>query len=190
MVAVSGFLTCGDQCDDIIINRQSRPGEKDYLMDLSKLALMVCLVVGIVIRNQANKAGIFSIIEQFKNLGDDIPVQKSLRAISYEKVAVYNDVGDISSLKINQESLSPTTSATTTHQKDTKFSSITTTVVQLINSLLPAITAILVKDNLINYVESGSGFLAPVFMIIYPCKSLISRHNHYTTASARQSNGI
>lgn len=33
--------------------------------------LLVCLVVGIILRNQSNKAGIFSILEEFKKINSE-----------------------------------------------------------------------------------------------------------------------
>lgn len=166
LVAVGGFYTCGDQCDEIIINRENRPDAKDYIMDLCKVSLLVCLVVGIIIRNQSNKAGIFGIIDQFKKIGNEEPVQKGL---SNETISVSpGEVSDSASGKLSEE-LRNASSAVLNEQIDnTPFWVIV--IVQFLNSLIPAATAILVKDDLINYVESGSGFLAPVFMIIYPCR--------------------
>lgn len=170
LVAVGGFYTCGDQCDEIIINRENRPDAKDYLMDLSKVSLLVCLIVGIIIRNQSNKAGIFGIVDQFKKIGTDEPVAKGIVGEPNDKISVSPSdpaIGDSASGKLSDE-LRNASSAVLTEQIDnTPFWVIVT--VQFLNSLIPAATAILVKDDLINYVESGSGFLAPVFMIIYPC---------------------
>ena len=81
-VAVGGFFTCGDQCPEIIINRENRPNTTDYFMDVAKLALLVCLVVGIIIRNQSNKAGIFGIIDQFKKISEETPSSNLVDASS------------------------------------------------------------------------------------------------------------
>jgi hypothetical protein len=170
LVAVGGFFTCGDQCNEIIINRDIRPADNDYLMDASKVSLLVCLVVGIIIRNQSNKAGIFGIIDQFKKIGTDELVQKTMLCESNAKISVSpsdGGIGDSASGQLSEQ-LRNASSAILTEQIDnTPFWVIV--IVQFFNSLVPAVTAILVKDDLINYVESGSGFLAPVFMIIYPC---------------------
>lgn len=71
-VAVGGFYTCGDKCPEIIINRDPLPDSKDYLMNFCKVMLLVCLVVGIILRNQSNKAGIFGILEEFKKINEDV----------------------------------------------------------------------------------------------------------------------
>lgn len=72
IVAVGGFYTCGDKCPEIIINREPMPDSKDYLMNFCKVMLLVCLVVGIILRNQSNKAGIFGILEEFKKINEDV----------------------------------------------------------------------------------------------------------------------
>lgn len=163
-VAVGGFFTCGDQCEEIIINRENRPNSKDYLMDISKAALLVCLVVGIIIRNQSNKAGIFGIIDQFKKINDETENAPSVAA--YESVGAIEN--DSATGKLSDE-LRKASSQVLNEQIE-QISFVKIFFIQLFNSAIPAITAILVKDDLINYVEAGSGFLAPVFMIIYPCK--------------------
>lgn len=169
-VAVGGFLTCGDKCAEIIINRESRPDSKDYLMDFAKVTLLVCLVVGIIIRNQSNKAGIFGIIDQFKKIGEEGALDQGINTSnSGTQYGSVNPTGENDSAtgKLSDE-LRKASSQVLTEQID-KTPITTIVFIQLINSAIPALTAILVKDDLINYVEAGSGFLAPVFMIIYPC---------------------
>lgn len=166
---MGGFYTCGDQCDEIIINRDHRPGNNDIAMDLAKVALLVCLIVGIVIRNQSNKAGIFGILDQFKKINENESVRQEVVSIAYEQVANNpNQVSDSASGKLSDELRNASSEVLNQKIDSTPFWQII--LVQFINSFIPAATAMLVKDDLINYVESGSGFLAPVFMIIYPCK--------------------
>ena len=165
-VAVGGFLTCGDQCSEIIINRENRPGENDYLMDVAKVTLLVCLVVGIIIRNQSNKAGIFGILDQFKKINEENVQVSNIAVKEYESVSPTEN--DSATGKLSEELRKASSEVLTQQIDQTPF--ITIFFVQLINSAIPAVTAFLVKDDLINYVEAGSGFLAPVFMIIYPCR--------------------
>lgn len=175
LVAVGGFFTCGDQCDEIIINRDHRPGTTDYLMDISKVALLVCLVVGIIIRNQSNKAGIFGIVEQCRRIqSDDIPTPALRKTEEVDLDSPSFAQQDDSIDNIGTRESSDTTVIVIQQIEETPTWVII--LVQLINCFIPAATAILVKDNLINYVESGSGFLAPVFMIIYPCIITIKLH--------------
>lgn len=173
LVAVGGFFTCGDQCDEIIINRDHRPGTNDYAMDLAKVALLVCLIVGIIIRNQSNKAGIFGIIDQFKKINEHESVRLEVASIAYNKVGSNtqdNKITDSESGKLSDELRKASSEVLNQKIDSTPFWVII--VIQFVNSFIPAATAILVKDDLINYVESGSGFLAPVFLIIYPCRQI------------------
>lgn len=163
-VAVGGFMTCGDQCAEIIINRENRPGTKDLLMDIAKVTLLVCLVVGIIIRNQSNKAGIFGIIDQFKKISEE--TNEAAPSVAYESVGAVEN--DSATGKLSEELRKASSQVLNEQIEKTPFIKIF--FIQLINSAIPAVTAILVKDDLINYVEAGSGFLAPVFMIIYPCR--------------------
>ena len=70
-VAIGGYQTCGNKCDQIIINRATPSDWKDIPMNIFKLALLVCLVVGIIIRNQSNKAALFGIVDQFKKINKE-----------------------------------------------------------------------------------------------------------------------
>lgn len=170
-VAVGGFFTCGDKCEEIIINRENRPGNKDYFMDVSKAALLVCLVVGIIIRNQSNKAGIFGIIDQFKKITEETETVVP-SVVNYESVGAIEN--ESATGKLSDELRKASSQVLNEQIDQTSFVKIF--FIQLANSAVPAVTAILVKDDLINYVEAGSGFLAPVFMIIYPCLITIRLH--------------
>lgn len=170
IVAIGGFYTCGDQCPEIIINRDPLPGSKDIAMNIAKLMLLVCLVVGIIIRNQSNKAGLFGIMEEFKKISNEQDAQFALNdsngpRMSYETSPI--NVSASASGKLSEEIMRA--SSMVLKEKIEKTPVYAMVFVQLINSLIPAVTAILVKDNLVTYVEAGSGFLAPVFLIIYPC---------------------
>jgi Transmembrane amino acid transporter protein len=178
-VAVGGYLTCGDKCDEIIINRSHPESSSDTLMNIAKLMLLICLVVGIIIRNQSNKAGLFGIIDQFQKIQDEEPAKN---VSGSEKDAISMGVRDTSKPTINDSAsgkLSDELRNASTMVLNQKIESKPTAVillVQLVNSMIPALTAVLVKDDLITYVEAGSGFLAPVFIIIYPCLITIRLH--------------
>jgi hypothetical protein len=169
-VAIAGYLSCGNMSPEIIINREVEPGDRDYAMNLAKFSLLICLIVGVIIRNQSNKAGLFGIIDQFQKLKEESEPEKN--SINDKLSATGNNDSDANpsaSGKLSEEINKA--SSLVLQEKIQEYSATTVFIVQFFNSLVPAITAILVKDDLINYVESGSGFLAPVFMIIYPCKS-------------------
>jgi len=146
-------------------------------MNMCKLGLLVCLVVGIIIRNQSNKAGIFGILDQFKKINRESLVIAD-RRVSYEHLSANTsqDIGDGAADGTNQpqalvDQMDKASSVILKEEIDQK--SMTTIIfVQLVNSIIPAVAAILVKDDLINYVEAGAGFLCPVFIVVYPCKHL------------------
>lgn len=176
-VSVGGYFTCGNQCPEIIINRTPENGSQDLLMNFAKFALLVCLVVGIIIRNQSNKAGIFGIIDQFKKINVEpeltsgVNVSQGTITNTYAKVStVVDDKGapGSESQRLSEEIQRASSEVLKMEIEKTPASIMF--IVQLFNCSIPAIVAVLVKDALINYVEAGSGFLAPVFIIIYPCK--------------------
>lgn len=156
-------------------------------MNFAKLMLLICLFVGIIIRNQSNKAGLFGIIEEFKKINTEQDAQLALNdsngpRMSYESSPI--NVSASATGKLSEEIMRA--SSMVLKEKIEKQSVYTIVFVQLINSLVPAVTAILVKDNLVTYVEAGSGFLAPVFLIIYPCKlTTLTRHHHYPSPPKR-----
>lgn len=169
VVAIGGYLTCGDMCPEIIIRRDPAPDSKDLLMNSAKIMLLVCLVVGIIIRNQSNKAGLFGILEEFKKISDEdnaVTGTDPNPRVSYEQTL---DNGSASASGKLSEEIQRASSQVLAERIDTTPTYIIV-LVQMINSIIPAAVAILAKDNLVTYVEAGSGFLAPVFLIIYPCR--------------------
>lgn len=194
-VSVAGYQTCGDKCEEIIIDREVPNGYNDILMTLCKVGLLVCLVVGVIIRNQSNKATVFGILEQFRK------IQQDDRFSVHENKPLTNDLLSANNTQDEdaiRESLNESqnngrkslyesdkpSSIILTEKIDQTPTSITMTV-QAINALIPAVTAVLVKDALITYVEAGSGFLAPVFLIIYPCLITIRLHQNRVAPLSR-----
>lgn len=178
LVAVGGYLTCGNQCpEDIIINRDPLGDSSDLLMDAAKLMLLICLIVGIIIRNQSNKAAIFGIIDQFKKIQDDAPVLSGENSPTEDKS---NKIKRQSSGEYsNPNRLSNSLRRASTEIIQMEIDNTpgwAMAIIQFFNCAIPAIVAILVKDALITYVESGSGFLAPVFIVVYPCLITIRLH--------------
>ena len=172
MVGIAGFLTCGDQCNEIIINRLHRPGTTDYLMDVSKVLLLICLAVGIIIRNHTNKVNILAILSE------------DAQSNNYRESLLIDDIiskdNDIDQMKDTSIMSNDTTELvpdnTVPVEKIQEFPFLKVVFIHLINSLIPPITAILVKDSLMNYLAAGTGFVAPVFVIIYPCLITIRLH--------------
>lgn len=178
-VALGGYYTCGTECPEIIILRKSAEGDKtDILMNICRFGLLVCLVVGIIIRNQSNKAAIFGIVDQFKKINEEAEVTADS---SKQNASDYKSVGNGDSSQMSglgdriSEEMRKASSAVLAEQVDnTPF--IVIFLIQLVNCSVPAAVAILSKKYLIEYVEAGSGFLAPVFIIIYPCLITIRLH--------------
>lgn len=177
-VALGGFYTCGTKCPEIIINRNpADPDDRDWLMNGCRLALLVCLVVGIIIRNQSNKAAIFGIIDQFKKISEESEAPDANK----QNTSDYKTVGNTETSQMSglgdriSEEMRKASSAVLAEQVDsTPFGVIF--LIQLVNCSIPAAVAILSKKYLLIYVEAGSGFLAPVFIIIYPCLITIRLH--------------
>lgn len=144
----------------------------DYLMDIAKLTLLVCLVVGIIIRNQSNKAGLFGILDQFKKINQETSIVSNEQKSIIDRKSADHSVDKPGQPERLSDSLRKASSEVLAMEIE-KTPYLLMIVIQFFNALIPAVTAILVKDSLINYVEGGSGFLAPVFLIIYPCKTLI-----------------
>jgi uncharacterized membrane protein YraQ (UPF0718 family) len=179
LVSIGGFLTCGDLCQDVIINRLTPLGFDDTLMDVCKLLLIVCLVVGNIIRNQSNKSSLFDLWEQYnlycheKNLQyfrrkiDELGLREKLHsAVAQETQDQEKPHRNTAQMKkVKAESL----------EDEVSFIRVVLPL-QFVNCFIPAVTAILTKDNLIKYVASGTGFLAPIFMILYPCLITIRLH--------------
>lgn len=176
-VAIGGFYTCGTKCPPIIINRDRLDGQSDLFMDIAKFALLVCLVVGIIIRNQSNKAAIFGIFDQYQKLGDN-GARSDLSAPG-QRIMTDSGMEDKSPLSRQGSRLSDEMQRASTQILNQRIDSTPPSLmllVQVINATIPAGVAILVKDNLVKYVEGGTGFLAPVFIIIYPCLITIKLH--------------
>jgi hypothetical protein len=179
-VALGGYYTCGSECPEIIILRKSALGDaKDWLMNGCRFGLLICLVVGIIIRNQSNKAAIFGIIDQFKKISEESeasnPSEVKNNSSDYKSIG-NNESSQVSGLgdRISEEMRKASSAILAEQVDNTPFSVIF--LIQLVNCSIPAAVAILAKKYLIEYVEAGSGFLAPVFIIIYPCIITIRLH--------------
>jgi hypothetical protein len=152
-------------------------------MNIFKLALLTCLIVGIIIRNQSNKAALFGIVDQFKKINKDSEGEMMIgdKRLSVDQLSANGSqsqgqaqTSSNENLQLSEE-INKASSVVLQQEIDTTpFTTIF--IVQFLNSMVPAVTAILAKENLIEYVEAGSGFLAPVFIIIYPCLITIRLH--------------
>lgn len=178
LVSIGGFLTCGNLCKDVIINRLTPLGFDDILMDVCKLLLIVCLVFGNILRNQSNRSSIMDLWEQYK-------IYRLEKYI--ESTRGKSDAPGL------QENLQPAVARETNHDEQVDQAPVAKQVqqenirdsvsffkvvlpLQFVNCLVPAAAAILAKDSLIKYVATGTGFLAPIFMIVYPCLITIRLH--------------
>ena len=163
----------------MIINRLTPPGFDDSVMDVCKLLLIVCLIVGNIIRNQSNRSSLFDLWEQYniyriesrnqrltQNRREAPGLREKLESAVDHETQNHEEAVAISPMKKNNaERL----------EDEVSFIKIVFPL-QFVNCFIPAVTAILTKDNLIKYVASGTGFLAPIFMIVYPCLITIRLH--------------
>ncbi len=51
-IAIAGYSICGDKCPDIITNILPPPGHSNPIIEYCKLLFVLCLMVGIILRNQ------------------------------------------------------------------------------------------------------------------------------------------
>ena len=188
-----GYWCTGSNVPDIILNRDSLPGSKDLIFSLVKAGMLITLTVGIIIRVQINRQGIVTIINQifsFKKKDQRVkplisPAMKndSLRQelntnFSQEKNTKNNLVPN---LKANDDlevkTVKPVAEAKSVPQE---MSFLTRVILALIMTAAPALTGILVSDSFIQFISSGAGLFAPVFLILYPSIMVIKLHNDGT----------
>ena len=193
IIAGVGYWSTGSNVPDIILNRDSLPGSKDFIFSLVKAGMLITLTVGIILRVQINRQGIVTIITQiFGSKKDDQRIglsisptmeNDSLRQelnsnFSEEKISKNSLVP---SLRVNDnvelKPVKPVVAAKTVPQE---MSFLTRIILALIMTAAPALTGILVSDSFIQFISSGAGLFAPVFLIIYPSLMVIKLHNDGT----------
>ena len=176
-ISLSGFFTCGDKCPSIISNRSHPDGFDDTLMNIAKISSLLCLAVANILRNQSNKNSIFELVDQCKKWREERELGKESSNLPFAQVPVDSYTQENSSGSLNDSSADQAeeidegrrTSLTLLLEEVQEQPFYVTFLVQLFNCSVPAVTAILAKDHLIKFVAGCIGFLAPVFMIIYPC---------------------
>ena len=163
----------------MIINRLTPLGFDDILMDVCKLLLIVCLVFGNILRNQSNRSSIMDLWEQYKlyrlekyidstrGKNDAPGDQENLQPAVEQGTNNHEEVGKAVATKEVQQQENV--------RDNVSFFKVVLPL-QFVNCLVPAAAAILAKDSLIKYVATGTGFLAPIFMIVYPCLITIRLH--------------
>lgn len=156
LVSIGGYLSCGNRCKPVIINRVVPEDFDDIVMDVFKVLLIMCLIVGNVLRAQSNRTSIVDLYDQIHNQSDSRPSTPNPKRPP-----------TIENRETNEPEIKRRSTEVSTEMK-MGFYTINLPM-QFINSLIPALTAIIVKDSLIKYVASCTGFFAPIFMIVYPC---------------------
>ena len=167
LVAVSGFVSCGSQCPDIIVNLDVGLTTA-WMMDASKIGLFVCLVVGIVIRNQTTRSTLAVILQQFGKCHSKKGLSKTSQ-YEFQTVDTQADLADTSSVELStssQSMVSPKSPPTSPSNSCTVVRGVFLTFA---NAILPALVAIMVKQHLVDYVEFAVGFIAPLFIVFFPC---------------------
>ncbi len=176
-ISVGGFYTCGDKCPSIISNRLHPEGFNDTLMNIGKLSSILCLVVANIMRNQSNKNSLFEFVDQCKKWREERELGRESLNSAFARPAVDSYVQDNSTGSMNDSSADQSeeieegrrTSVTLLLEEVDEQPFYVHFFVQLFNCLVPTVTAVLAKDHLIEFMAGSIGFLAPVFMIIYPC---------------------
>jgi hypothetical protein len=121
----------------------------------------VSLLVGITLRTQSNRAGLFGIIDRF-------------RALS--KGETKNNF-NIEKLEEKMKSMDKNTSVADA-VKGPNRGFWKPILVNWLMAGIPSLTAILLANHFLAYIESAAGFLAPVFLILFPCLLTIKLHKN------------
>lgn len=66
LVAIGGFYSFGTEVNEIVLNTPMEPGKSDLARNFLRCGLVVCLLVGITIRNQSNRANIVGFVEEYR----------------------------------------------------------------------------------------------------------------------------
>ena len=124
----------------------------------SKLVLLLSLLVGITLRTQSNRAGLFGIIDRIKMLKNN----------EYKKF-------DLKEIEEKMKSMNKNSSLADA-VKGPNRGFWKPILVNWLMAGVPSLTAILLANHFLAYIESAAGFLAPVFLILYPCLITIKLH--------------
>jgi len=116
------------------------------------------LLVGITLRTQSNRAGLFGIIDRIRKLRSD--------DVSNEKF----------DLKEIEEKMKDKGSSLADAVKGPNRGFWKPILVNWLMAGLPSLTAILLSNHFLAYIESAAGFLAPVFLILFPSLLTIKLH--------------
>jgi amino acid permease len=68
-IGIAGYSICGSQCPDVIINMLPPPGFSNPIIEYCKLLFVLCLMVGIILRNQISHTSILKVIGSCQNNG-------------------------------------------------------------------------------------------------------------------------
>ena len=122
------------------------------------IGLLLSLLVGITLRTQTNRAGLYGILDRIKSYNE--PKEKfDLKALE-EKMK-----------KIDGKKISVADAV-----KGPERGYWAPILVSWLMCGIPSIAAILLADSFINYIESAAGLLAPAFIIFFPCMATIKMH--------------
>lgn len=164
-VSLTGYASCGSFTPDIILNRDAPTGSKDILLSIGKIGLLVSLLVGITLRTQSNRSGLFEIMDKLASIFDKehALLVKGARADQIELE------------RRMQDSASQNASISDLDQGvDRGF--WLPIFVNWLNCGIPSIVAIIFADDFVKYIEAAAGFLAPMFLIFFPCVITIKLH--------------
>lgn len=171
LVAVAGFMSCGDQCPDLIVNRMFYGS--DQAMAFAKLGLLACLLVGVIIRINTASSTYISLLRQVRDARQNIKIDANTK---FHKVPI----SQASSLDLSSIELTEIQSQDTPPSADSNSrfpGGRVSLLLILITAGVPALIAALVRKLLVAYVESAVGFLAPLFIVVFPCKTNLYRQS-------------
>ena len=162
VIGVCGFISCGNVCPDIILNIDSSLSS-NAVMDNLKICLLFCLTIGVIIRNQTIKATLLTLHRQFRESSQNKPRSDDSEQVTNEKLI---ELYDLREPRISQPLMTDTIAPA---QETSEPSLNIRLLLALLSSVPPAILAVLLKKNLLDFVVIGTGFLSPLFIFVFPC---------------------
>lgn len=123
--------------------------------------LLATLLVGITLRTKSNEAGLFGIFDKIKML-------LSTEAKNRKKF-------DIKEIEEKMKSLTKKSSVSDADKGPNRGYWMPILVSWLMAGL-PSLTAIYLSNNFLAYIETTTGFLAPIFLVLLPCQITIKLH--------------
>ena len=163
VISVAGYSICGDKCPNVVINMAAPPGYSNPIIEYSKLLFVLCLMVGIILRNQISHTSVIDILKSYRQ-SDETLIPKELREIEME------DFRESGQRLLGDQQTSPSSKKEESSQVEFYLSGV-------LNSFLPVAFALGIQQNVFKHIQTGYGFFAPIIIIVFPCRMTLKLHS-------------